>query len=411
MTGIVIVGAGHAGVQAAVSLREQCCDEKITLLSDEADYPYHKPPLSKTFLASEAAPLLPLRGETYFYQKNIEFRRSCRVNSICRARGTLLLEAGEEIRFQRLVLATGMVPRFLGVPGETLRNVHSLRSAQDARRLRRTLSRSESVVIVGGGFIGLEVAAMLAVAGKKVTLCEAAPRLLSRGVSSEMSGSLMRYLATLGVDIRLSASIREFSSSGEDHAAGVVFNDGELIGADCILVCIGAVPNTSLAAASGLHVNRGVVTDCYLTTSDENISAIGDCAEFPDPTTGAFLHAQSIQNATDQARCVARNLIHPGSSRFAALAWFWSDIGKLKLQIAGSNTPCDEVINCRDSHGEVAVAWLLNKGRLIGVETLNRPSEHMLARVMLTKGFTPDRLEMVAGDADRLKRSLASVVG
>ncbi len=398
MAGIVIIGAGHGGTQLAASLREEGFAGEIVLVSEETDLPYHKPPLSKSFMKTPDASLQLLRGEAFFDANGITLRFGVPVTAIERDIRRVRFADGAELTYDHLALATGTRARRLTLPGAELRGVHCLRTAEDARYLRAALPETGSVVVIGGGFIGLEAAAMLAGRGLSVTVLELAPRLLGRAVSAATASAVEAYLTGVGVTVRCGTGI-EALIERDGHVAGVSIAD-EILPADLVIAGIGAVPNVDLAEASGLDVQNGIVVNELLATNDPAISALGDCATFPFMGGSDRIRLESVQNATDQARALARTLTGKPQP-YRALPWFWSDIGALKLQIAGFGAT-DEDILILGENGLRSV-WRLKDGRPVAVETLNSAGEHMLARRMLAEGVLPDRDLIARGDLNRLK--------
>lgn len=407
MDGIVIVGAGHAGAQLAASLREEGYDGPITLVSQESDLPYHKPPLSKSFMKAEDTPLQPLRAHSFFEAKGVDLMLGQKAVRIDRSERRLCFEDGTSLAYERLVLAAGTSARRLVVPGADLAGVHTLRTADDARHLRADLPPAGRVVVIGGGFIGLEAAAMLSARGLHVSVVELAPRLLGRAVSPVIAGAVARDLEGQGVDIRCGVGIDQLT--GGSRVEQVHLGDGSVLAADLVIVGIGAVPETGLAETAGLACDNGIVADDLLTTSDPRIHAIGDCVSYPQAHLRRMARLESVQNATDQARALARTLTGKAAA-YDALPWFWSDIGSLKLQIAGMSQDADEDIVVRRKNGDVQSVWRLSKGRLVAVETINSAAEHMLARRLISQELTPERKVMGSGDIAALKAACATTL-
>lgn len=398
MERIVIIGAGHGGTQLAASLREEGFAGEIVLVSEETDLPYHKPPLSKSFMKAPDAPLQLLRGEAFFEASGITLRFGVPVTAIERDIRRIRFADGSDLSYNRLVLATGTRARRLTLPGADLEGVHCLRTADDARHLRAALPERGDVVVIGGGFIGLEAAAMLSARGLSVTVLELAPRLLGRAVSAATAHAAETYLIGIGVTVRCGTGI-EALTERDGHVAGVSVA-GEVLPADLVIAGIGAVPNVELAEVAGLDVQNGIVVNELLATKDPAISALGDCAAFPFMGGPDRVRLESVQNATDQARALARTLTGKPTP-YRALPWFWSDIGALKLQIAGFGVT-DEDLPIMGETGLRAV-WRLRDGQPIAVETLNSAGEHMLARRMLAEGVLPDHALIQSGDLNRLK--------
>lgn len=405
MAGVVILGAGHAGTQAAASLRDEAFNGPVTLVSGEEDLPYHKPPLSKSFMKHADAPLQPLRGQSAYADKDIALHLGVVVTAIDRPAQCLRFADGSKLGYDRLILATGTSARRLTVPGGDLKGVFYLRTANDARAMRAALSDVRRVVVIGGGFIGLEAAAMLAARGIAVTVIEMAPQVLGRAVSGAIAGAVARYLTETGVTLHCGVGIDRVE--GQAQVAAVHLADGTCLPADMVVVGIGAVPEVALALAAGLHCDNGIVTDATLATSDPAIFAIGDCVAYPQAQLGRTARLESVQNATDQARAVARTLTGIPTP-YVALPWFWSDIGALKLQIAGLSQDADEAIVVCRADGSLQSVWRLAQGRLVAVETLDSAGEHMLARRLIAERLTPWRNTMASGDMVALKDFYAS---
>lgn len=393
MSGVVIIGAGHAGSQLAVSLRAEGFGGTVTLVDADPAFPYHKPPLSKTFLKDAAAQPQPLRAASAYEAAGVS-RLTGRVTAIDTAARQVMLD-GRVLGYDDLVLATGAQNRML--PDlEGAANVHSLRDLGDAEQLRAALAGAQSVVVIGGGFIGLETAAALAGMGKRVTVLETASRVLARVAAPETSERVERILADLGATLRTGFAARGFARDGE-RVTGVL-GEGEIISCDLLLVGIGAVADAGLARAAGISCNAGILTDDRFRTSAEHVWAIGDVAETPHwQADGAALRVESVQNATDQARHLARLLAGAEDGPFRTLPWFWSDIGPLKLQIAGLATGANRRL-VRGDDARLAV-FHLRDDRLMAVETLNSAADHMIARQMLDTGRTPPDAVMLEGAA------------
>jgi 3-phenylpropionate/trans-cinnamate dioxygenase ferredoxin reductase subunit len=401
MSGVVIIGAGHAGSQLAVSLRAEGYMGQVTLIDAVDVLPYHKPPLSKTFLKDPGAQPQPLRAASAYDAAGV-VRRTGIVTAIDTAAQEVTL-GGEALTYDALVLATGartrMLPDLAGAG-----NVHALRDLADAERLRAALAGADRVVVIGGGFIGLESAAALAAMGKTVTVLEAAPRLLARVATPETSARVQAALTGLGVSVRTGFVAQRYERRGGDVSV-VQATEGD-IPCDLILVGIGAVADAALARAAGIACNQGILTDAHLRTSAPQVWAIGDVAEAPHWQADAAVRVESVQNATDQARHLARTLAGLETGPFRTVPWFWSDIGPVKLQIAGLAIKADRRV-VRDDGLRLAVFHLAGE-RLVSVETLNSPSDHMIARQLLETGLTPPDAVMLEG-AVALKAWLAQI--
>jgi 3-phenylpropionate/trans-cinnamate dioxygenase ferredoxin reductase subunit len=401
---IVIVGAGHAGVQAAASLREEGNADEIVLLSGEAELPYQRPPLSKAFLkgAMDLAGL-PLRAERFYRDHDVDLRLGERAVRIDRGSKRVELSSGGAAPFDHLILATGARPRPLDAPGLGLGGVLGLRAIVDAQAIRERLGPGRRVVVVGAGFIGLEIAATALALGGDVTIVEIAERPLGRAVSAPMSSFFLEAHRAFGAKFRFGAGLASIEgSSGEAEA--VILSNGERIAAEVVVVGVGVLAEDRLAREAGLDCANGIAVDEFLVASDPAISAIGDCAQFPSAATGAPTRLESVQNAVDQARCVARRLTGR-PERYDALPWFWSDQGDLKLQIAGLSHGVDRWTLRGDPQSRAFAVFGFRGPTLAAVETVNRGVDHMAARRIIAGALplTPEQ----AGDPQFDLRKLA----
>lgn len=381
--GVVVVGAGQAGFQLAASLREAGYADPVTLIGDEADLPYQRPPLSKAYLAGRTdAAGLELRPAAYFSDHHIRHRPSLRVASIDRPGRRLLCAGGEAVAYDHLVLATGARNRVLPVPGADRPGVFQLRGRADADALKAALGEARAVAIVGAGFIGLEFAGICAARGLAVTVIEAADRPMARAVSTDTGAFFVHAHGAAGIRFVFGSGV--VAVAGAERAEAVRLSDGTDIAADLVLVGIGVVPNQELAEAAGLAVGDGILVDAFLATDDPAVSAIGDCARAPSRfADGAPVRIESVQNALDQGRCLAARLAGRPAA-YDAVPWFWSDQGPHKLQIAGLATPSDLAV-ARPLPAGLCV-FRFRDGRLSAVETVDRPGDHMAARRILAQG-------------------------
>src|SRR5216683_2360211 len=383
---VIIVGAGHAGFQLAASLRQHGNEGGITLVSDEPVLPYQRPPLSKEYLDGKIGlDLLLMRPEAFYRDHRIDYLSGSRVSEIDRAGKTVRLSSGERLGYGHLVLATGARNRVPPLPGIELDGVCYLRTLAETDLLRHRLAASDNVVVIGAGFIGLEFAAVAREHGKHVHIVELTERAMGRVLSVESSRFFAEAHRATGVAFSFGAQVARIAGQNGrvDH---VELAGGATLPADLVLVSIGVVPNGELAAAAGLAVANGIVVNEELATADSNISAIGDCASFPcTHAAGQPTRLEAVQNAADHARCVADRLAgkpHP----YGALPWFWSEQGKLRLQIAGLTTGHDQVaVRGRAESGEFSV-FCYKAGALLGVESINRPADHAHSRRLLSAG-------------------------
>lgn len=403
---IVIVGAGQAGLQVGISLRELGYEGAVSIVGDEPGLPYQRPPLSKAFLMGKVEEEgLHLRKRSVFDDLRLELAAPERVARIDREGHAVDLASGHTIPYRHLVLATGTRNLRLPVPGGELEGVVSLRSLDDARRLREHLAEVRTVVVVGAGFIGLEFAAVAAARGVQVHVMEAASRVMARVVSPEMSAYFLRRHTERGTIVSLNAAVTEIVGDGV-RATGVRTGDGTVVPADLVLVGIGVRANDELARDAGLAVDRGVVVDDNLLTADPAISAIGDCAAHPNVHGEGLVRLESVQNAIDQAKTVAGRLAgRPAPYR--ATPWFWSDQGDDKLQIAGMTAGSDVRVKLGDEQQGRFAVFCFRQGRFAGLETVNRPADHLVARKVLASGLALDP-DTVASASFTLKALLAA---
>jgi 3-phenylpropionate/trans-cinnamate dioxygenase ferredoxin reductase subunit len=389
---IVIVGAGHAGVQAAASLRDEGFDGVIRLLDAGRELPYQRPPLSKAFLKGEAtAESLVLRGEAFYRDKAIDLILGESVTGIDRAERRLVLSSGHGCTYDTLVLATGARARDLTVPGATLAGIHVLRDLADAARIKDEMTRARDVVVIGAGFIGLEFAAVAAKAGIAVTVLEMQPRVMARAISAEMSAAFEAKHASLGVTLMLGEGVASLSGT-DGRVTKVETRSGQHLPADMVIAGIGVLAEDLLARDAGLALENGIVVDAHLASSDPSIFAIGDNNTHENVFFGGRLRLESVQNALDQAKCLARNLTGKAEP-YRAVPWFWSDQADFKLQIAGvSKGPSSHVLRGDRESGAFSV-FRFDGERLAVVESVNRPADHMVARRLLGEGvaLSPDQ--------------------
>ncbi len=385
---VVIVGAGHAGFQLATSLRQAGFADPIHLINDEAHLPYQRPPLSKAYLKGTGGPeTLMFRPQKFYADQTIDLVHD-RVASVQRDQRKVLLASGKALGYGHLVFATGARNRLLDIPNANLPAVRYLRILDDSEALRGLLGEAKRVVVIGAGFIGLEFAATARIKGLEVDVLELGARVMARAVTAEISDYFQKQHAEAGVRIHLGVQATSIEADG-NKVTGVSLSDGRHIPADLVVVGVGVLPNIELAADAGLVVASGIVVDEYLLTSDPHISAIGDCALSASPRFGGTLRLESVQNATDHARCVAARLTGDVKP-YDGQPWFWSDQGNYKLQIAGLTTGYDQVVLRGDPAQKAFSAFCYKEGRLVGIESVNRAGDHMFGRKLLAAGGTVD---------------------
>lgn len=392
MTGpVVIVGAGHAGFQVAVSLRQAKFAGRILLINDEKHLPYQRPPLSKAYLKGDGAPdSLMFRPQKFFEEQTIELV-SDSAKAINRAGRKLALASGAALDYEHLIIATGARNRLLDVPNATLDDVLYLRTMDESERVRQRMPARKHVVVVGAGFIGLEFAATARSKGLEVDVLELAPRVMARAVTPEISAYFHDRHTAAGIRIHYGVRASEIEAK-DGKVTGVALGDGRQIPADLVVVGVGVIPNVELAAQAGLPTASGIIVDEHLLTADPHISAIGDCSLFNSQRFGEQMRLESVQNATDQARCVAARLTGD-TKTYDGYPWFWSDQGDDKLQIAGLTAGFDQVVVRGSVADRSFSAFCYKAGKLIGIESVNRAADHVLGRKILPVGgsITPEQ--------------------
>jgi 3-phenylpropionate/trans-cinnamate dioxygenase ferredoxin reductase subunit len=407
---VVVAGAGQAGSQTAASLREAGFTGRVVLVGDEPHLPYQRPPLSKGHLTGAAArDNLWLHPSTFYEHHDIELRLSERVNRIDRPNNRVELAGGETLGYDHLVLALGARNRTLPLAGTELDGVVGLRTLAEADDIRDRMSRARNVVVVGGGFIGLEVAATAVKLGLNTVVIEIADRLMGRVLSPRMAGWLLDAHRTRGLHAELGTSVAGLIGSG-GRVTAVATTDGREFPADLVLVGVGATPNTELASAAGLPVDDGIVVDELLATEDNRISAVGDCAACPNRFAGGRrVRLESVHNATSQPRFLASRLVGRPQP-YDSVPWFWSDQADLKLQIAGIGIGGGDTVLRGDPKSGRFSVFCFDDGVLCSVESLNKPGDHMASRKLLTIGdcLTPEQAADI--DFDLKARIAASTV-
>lgn len=389
----VVIGASHAGAQLAASLRQEKWAGEIVLIGDESALPYHRPPLSKAYLAGKhTLHELAIRSADFYEKQQIQLLDQT-VTSVDPSTRNLMLSNGEPMAYDELALCTGARPRRLDMTGADLPGIYYLRTARDVEAIRTAAATVDRAVIIGGGYIGLEVAASLRALGLDVVLLEAAERVLQRVTAYEMSRFFTRIHREEGVDVRTGVEVKEFS--GDHQVREVILADGESIRADMVIIGVGVEPNTDLALAAGLIVEDGVLIDAHARTSDPHITAAGDCTCQDTVRYGRRIRLESVPSATEQAKVAAASMCGK-SKEISALPWFWSDQYDLKLQIAGLNTGYDEIVLDGDpAHDRDFTCYYLREGELIAADCVNRPRDFMAAKRDITQG-TPVAVDRLA---------------
>jgi 3-phenylpropionate/trans-cinnamate dioxygenase ferredoxin reductase component len=382
---VVIVGAGQAGAALAAKLRSLGHQGEIVMLGDEPAPPYQRPPLSKAYLLGEMEEdRLWLRAPDFWTETGVELRLGQPVTGIDPVAKTVTV-GGEALEYDHLALTTGSTPRRLPAAiGGELEGVYTVRTLADVDAMRGEFQPGRRVIIVGGGYIGLEAAAVGAKLGLEVTVLEMAPRILQRVAAPETSD----YVRALhqSHDVQLLESTGLDRLIGDTHVTGVALKDGRELPADFVIVGVGITPNAHLADAAGLVIDNGIATDAFGQTSDPAIWSAGDCASFP--WKGGRIRLESVGNAIDQAEVVAANILGAGMP-YAAKPWFWSDQYDLKLQIAGLNTGYDHIVT-RKGEGDVASFWYYKGNDLLAVDAMNDSRAYMVGKRLIEMGKHPE---------------------
>lgn len=408
----LIVGAGHAAGECATSIRDQGWTGRIVLVGEEPHLPYQRPPLSKAFLSGElSAEQLYLKPQATYDKARVEFIAGTRAERIDRAAHAVFLSDAREIAYSKLVIATGGRARRLTLPGiETIEkqpNFHYLRTLDHVARIRMQFLAGARLTIIGGGYIGLEVAAVAVKCGLHVTVLEALPRVLARVTAPQLSAFYERVHREAGVDVRTGTAVSGFElNAAGDAVAAVVCADGSRLACDLVIVGVGLEPATELASAAGLAVDNGIVVDEHTRTSDPDIFAIGDCTNHPNGLLGKRLRLESVPNAMEQARTAAATLC--GKERvYNSVPWFWSDQYDLKLKMVGLSQGYEELVMRGSLESRSFSAFYLKDGVMFAADTVSRPHEFMLAKRFVAEKI-PVRATDLADDSIPLKSLIPS---
>ncbi len=378
---LIIVGAGQAAAQAVQTLTQNDFRGTITVVGDEPHLPYQRPPLSKKYLAGELArERLSIRPAAFYQQRGVHIRLGARVEHVDLGDRRVLLPGGESLRYDRLLLATGSRVRTLALPGATLPGIFTLRRIDDADRIGAQLEPGRRLVVIGAGYIGLEVAAVARTRGLHVTVLEAADRVMSRVVSPDVSGFYESLHSAAGVELRLGCAVEAFS--GQRRVDGVVTAGGTVHACDCVVVGIGIEPVTELAERAGLACNDGIIVDAQARTSDPHVFAAGDCTRHPNGIYGRDVRLESVHNAIEQSKTAALSALGQPQD-YSQVPWFWSDQYDVKLQIAGLSQGYDAVALRGDPSTRSFAACYLRAGRLIAVDAVNRPKDFVAGKRLI----------------------------
>lgn len=393
MVDILIVGAGHAGAQCAIALRQLKFEGSIALLGDEPDLPYERPPLSKDYLSGDKEwERMLIRPAAFWDERAVQMLLGRRVLSIDPAAHEVTTDSGETIGYGALVWATGGRPRMLPIPGGDLPGVQGVRTRADADAMKAATATVDDVVVIGGGYIGLEAAAVLTKLGKKVTVLEALDRVLARVAGEPISRFYEAEHRAHGVDVRLGVAVAGIEGHG--HASGVRLANGEIIPSGLVIVGIGIVPNVEPLLVAGAAGDNGVAVDDHNRTSLPDVYAIGDCASHTNSfCDGAEIRLESVQNANDQATTVAKSIIGDPAP-YHAVPWFWSNQYDLKLQTVGLSTGYDQVVVRGDPANRTFSVIYLKRGRVIALDCVNSVKDYVQGRALVVAGATPDPADL-----------------
>ncbi|MBT8442328.1 MAG: FAD-dependent oxidoreductase [Gammaproteobacteria bacterium] len=398
---VIIAGAGHAAGQVAVSLRQGGFDGEIIMIGEEEYLPYQRPPLSKAYLAGELElERLFIRSQKYYDDHDVDIRLSTRVESIDTGNRTVTLSSGDKLDYGRLVIATGSQVRTIDIPGADLDGVHYLRTIDDVRRMQSDFRSGNNLVVIGAGYIGLEVAAVAVKRGLNVTVREMADRVMNRVVCPEVSAFFAKVHAEEGVHIHCNSD-PDNTLLGDGHVATLRTADGQEFPADMVCIGVGILPTTDIAEAAGIDCANGILVDEYCRTNDPHVLAIGDCTNHPNSLLGRRLRLESVHNAQEQAKTAAATIC--GQLKpYAQIPWFWSDQYDIKLQIVGLSGEHDQVVLRGDPDARSFAAFYMDGDRLIAVDAINKAREFMLSKKLIAAGARIDP-EILADESIEFK--------
>ena len=385
---ILIVGAGQATGQLLISLKQKEYKGKIKVFADEKYYPYQRPPLSKKYLSDELSyERLFIKQRKFFDELDVEFNLSCRVEKISTNKKQIQTKEGQH-NYERLVIATGTRPRRISIDLQESKNIYYLRNIEDAEKIKHSIKKNQSIVIIGGGYIGLEVAATAIKFGCEVTVIEQQDRVMKRVVSKEVSNFFEDYHLSQGVRFIFNDEINSIKRVNNKHE--ISLSTGKIIHADSILVGIGGIPNTEIAENTDIEINNGISIDSKCKTNINNIFSMGDCTNFWSELYGKKIRLESVQNAIDQAKVLADNIMNI-DSRYDSVPWFWSDQYDLKLQIAGLSEGYDETILRGDKKTKSFSCLYLKEGKIIAIDAINRPKDFIQSKILIQEKRRIDR--------------------
>lgn len=392
---VLIAGGGHAGAQVAINLRQQGFDSSLAIVSSEPELPYERPPLSKEYLSSERPfERLLIRPAEFWNERAITMLTGRRIVAVDANAHRVTLADGEAIGYGKLIWATGGTPRMLDCPGADLDGIHVVRAKADADRIIAALEDTTEVIVIGGGYIGLETAAVLNMLGRKVTVVEALPRVLARVTGEPLSRFYEAEHRARGVDVRLNTKITAIEGN-HSRVTGVRIGTGEVIPAQMVVVGIGIVPEVGPLIAAGAEGGNGVDVDAFCQTTLPDIYAIGDCAaHISDFAGGERIRLESVQNATDQAMTAAKAIIG-APQPYRALPWFWSNQYDLRLQTAGLSAGHDDAIIRGDPASRSFSVIYLKDNRTIALDCVNAIKDYVQGRKLIAAGRAPDRTKLM----------------
>ena len=388
MKSVVIIGASHAAAEAISTLRKKGWQGTISLIGDEPLLPYQRPPLSKAYYKGEVeAEKLLLKKPQFYNDASIDLYLGRTAESINRDSKHVVLDGGEKIPYDKLIIATGTRARLLPIEGADLPNIYTLRTIADVDFIKQNLNSGSKLLIVGGGYIGLEVAASAVKQGVEVVVLEAMDRVLARVTSPAVSEFYQKRHADEGVDIRLGTTLSKFAAS--EAGGKAIFADGEALEFDAAIIGIGVLPNSEIAEVAGLNCDNGILVDEYTSTSDPDIYAIGDCSNHPSFIYDRRIRLESVPNAVAQARTAAQAICGE-NIRYDQVPWFWSDQYDVKLQTAGLLTGYDSAIVRGDLNSQKFSIFYLFNGKLLAIDAINSPAEFMIAKKLIVAGTLLD---------------------
>lgn len=392
MKTVIIIGASHAAAEAIATLRKKGWTERIVLIGDETEIPYHRPPLSKAYMQDEIGfDKLQIRKPEFYADNNVDLFLGRRAESIDRKAQHVVLDNGETVAYEHLILATGTRARYLPVEGGDLPSIHYLRTKQEVDAIKASVKPGSKLLIVGAGYIGLEVAASAVKQGVDVVVLEAADRVLARVTSPAVSEFYQTVHKDAGVDIRLGVGLDHFEQAGGEYKA--LLADGEALSFDTAIVGIGVIPNVELAESAGLACDNGIVVDEFTQTDDPNIYAVGDCSNHPSFIYDRRIRLESVPNANGQAKTAALAICGERVP-YNQLPWFWSDQYDIKLQTAGLLQDYDSALVRGSPTDKKFSVFYLRDGQLIACDSINAPADFMNAKKMVLAEAKPDPIKV-----------------